>query len=619
MDGADICGETAPHPVNCAIMIPARDRFFLDVEHSALGRAWRDRLDVEGQGRAQVMAQQHGLPDIVARVLAGRGVTPAEARAYLDPTIRALMPDPSTLVDMEATATRLADAVERSETVAIFGDYDVDGACSAALLAGFLEKCGAPFIIHIPDRITEGYGPNVEAIRALAGEGATLLVTVDCGVSSHEPMAEARRLGLDTIVLDHHQAPETLPDALVVNPNRQDDLSGLGQLCAAGVVFMALAATVRVLRQRGWFNAGNPAPDLLEGLDLVALATVADVAPLTGLNRAFVAKGLALMRARGRPGLRALFDAARADGPPRPYHLGFLIGPRINAGGRIGDAALGAKLLLMQDETQAAAIAAELDRLNRERQAIEAETVAVAEAEALASLGLEEKGAAVVVAGEDWHPGVVGLVASRLKEKFRRPAFAIAFPGPIGTGSGRSIAGVDLGRAVRAAVEAGLLVKGGGHAMAAGVTLDRARLGDFRAFLEDKLGAAVERARADSALLIDAALTAGGARPELIAALDKAGPYGSANPEPVFAFPAHRLLDAAVVGGAHVRFRAAAGDNSRLDGIAFRAAGAPLGDMLLQGRGESLHLAGQLALDHYGGRERVQFRLIDAARPGQRR
>jgi single-stranded-DNA-specific exonuclease len=589
-------------------MIPARDRFFLDVERSALGRPWRDRLDVEGQGRAQAIAQQHGLPDILARVLAGRGVAPAEARAYLDPTLRALMPDPSTLVDMEAAATRLADAVARGETVAIFGDYDVDGACSAALLAGFLEKCGAPFIIHIPDRITEGYGPNVEAIRALAGEGATLLVTVDCGVSSHEPMAEARRLGLDAIVLDHHQAPETLPEAIVVNPNRQDDLSGLGQLCAAGVVLMALVATTRTLRRRGWFNPENPAPDLLEGLDLVALATVADVAPLTGLNRAFVAKGLALMRARGRPGLRALFDAARADGPPRPYHLGFLIGPRINAGGRIGDAALGARLLLMRDETQAAAIAAELDRLNRERQAIEAETVAVAEAEALASL-----------AGEDWHPGVVGLVASRLKEKFQRPAFAIAFPGPIGTGSGRSIAGVDLGRAVRAAVEAGLLVKGGGHAMAAGVTIERARLGDFRAFLEDKLGAAVERARADAALLIDAALTAGGARPELIAALDKAGPYGSANPEPVFAFPAHRILDAAVVGGAHVRFRAAAGDNARLDGIAFRAAGAPLGDLLLQGRGESLHLAGQLALDHYGGRERVQFRLLDAARPGQRR
>lgn len=601
-------------------MIPAHDRrYFLDVEHSALGRPWRDRLDAEGQGRALAIGQLHGLPDILARVLAGRGVAPDQAPAFLDPTLRALMPEPYALVDMEAAANRLADAVQKGETIAIFGDYDVDGACSSALLGGFLEQCGCPYIIHIPDRITEGYGPNAEAIRVMAAEGASVLVTVDCGTTSHEPLAEARRLGLAAIVLDHHQAPELLPAALVVNPNRQDDLSGLGQLCAAGVVFMALAALTRTLRQRGFFTAARPAPDLLAGLDLVALATVADVAPLTGLNRAFVAKGLAVMRGRARPGLRALFDAAGADGPPRPYHLGFLIGPRINAGGRIGDAALGAKLLLMQDDAEAARIAAELDRLNRERQAIEAETVAVAEAEALASLGLEEKGAAVVVAGDDWHPGVVGLVASRLKEKFQRPAFAIAFNGDIGTGSGRSIVGVDLGRAVRAAVEQGLVVKGGGHAMAAGVTIERARLGDFRAFLEDRLTAAVARARADAALPIDAALTAGGARSELINALEQAGPYGSGNPDPVFAFPAHRITDAAIVGGAHVRLRAASGDGARVDGIAFRSAETPLGRMLLESRGESLHLAGHLALDRWGGRERVQLRLVDAARPARRR
>ena len=600
-------------------MIPTERRYFLDVETSALGRPWRDRLDAAGQGRAQAINQLHGLPIMLARVLAGRGVAPDEAPAFLDPTIRALMPDPDALVDMTAAATRLADAVEQGETIAIFGDYDVDGACSAALLGGFLEQCGVPYIIHIPDRITEGYGPNVEAIRALSAEGAKLLVTVDCGVTSFEPLAEARRLGLDAIVLDHHQAPERLPEAIIVNPNRQDDLSGLGQLCAAGVVFMALAAVSRLLRQRGFFGAARPAPDLLAGLDLVALATVADVAPLTGLNRAFVAKGLAVMRGRGRPGLRALFDAARADGPPRPYHLGFLIGPRINAGGRIGDAALGAKLLLMQDEAEAGRIAGELDHLNRERQVIEAETVAVAEAEALASLGLDETGAVVVVAGRDWHPGVVGLVASRLKEKFQRPAFAIAFPGDVGTGSGRSIPGVDLGRAVRAATEEGLLVKGGGHAMAAGVTIERGRLGEFRAFLEERLAASVARARADAALLVDAALTAGAVRPELVASVEQAGPFGSGNPEPVFAFPAHRILDAGVVGGAHVRFRAAAGDGARLDGIAFRAAENPLGRMVLESRGEPLHLAGQLALDHYGGRERVQFRLADAARPAQRR
>ena len=394
------------------------------------------------------------------------------------------MPDPLSLVDMAPAVERLAKAVQSGETIGIFGDYDVDGATSSALLADFFKACGTPFIIHIPDRIFEGYGPNVEAIAALAASGVTCLVTVDCGTMSHGPLAEAKGLGLDAIVIDHHQAPEQLPDAIVVNPNRLDDLSGLGQLCAAGVAFMLLVALKRVLRDRGFWTRTRLEPDLLMGLDLVALATVADVAPLTGLNRAFVTKGLAVMRARGRAGLRALFDCAGMDGPPRPYHLGFVIGPRINAGGRIGDAALGAKLLTLTDEAEARRIAEELDRLNRERQVLEAATLEAAEAEALGLLGLEEKGAAIVTASAGWHPGIVGLVASRLKEKYRRPAFAIAFDGETGTGSGRSIAGIDLGRVVRAAVEAGVLVKGGGHAMAAGLTITQDRLADFRTFLE---------------------------------------------------------------------------------------------------------------------------------------
>jgi single-stranded-DNA-specific exonuclease len=593
-------------------------RLFLGVEHSALGRPWRDRLDLEAQGHAQAIAQLHGHPDLLARVLAGRGVHADDCEAFLDPTIRALMPDPNVLVAMEALVARLVATIEKGDTVAIFGDYDVDGACSSALLATFLQACGCPFIIHIPDRLFEGYGPNVEAIRALAAAGAKLLVTVDCGTTSFEPIAEAQKLGLDTLVIDHHQAPEELPPAYaIVNPNRLDDLSGLGHLCAAGVVYMVIVALNRALRQRGFWNAQRPAPDLLAELDLVALATIADVVALKGLNRAFVAKGLAVMRARGRPGLRHLFDVARADGPPRPYHLGFLIGPRINAGGRIGDAALGAKLLMMRDEDEASRIAVELDRLNTERQTIEIATLAEAEAEAMASMGREEQGACVVTAGDGWHPGIVGLVAARLKEKFRRPAFAIAMNGAMGTGSARSIPGVDLGRVVRAAVDEGLLVKGGGHAMAAGLTIARDKLVDFRAYLEERLGEIVARARANDSLSIDAAVTAAGATPDLMRMLEQAGPFGQGNPEPVFVLPAHRIARATPVGKGHIKVRAVAGDGSGIDAIAFRAAESPLGQALQKGVGNAVHLAGTLSLDRWGGSERVQMRIVDVATPLQ--
>jgi single-stranded-DNA-specific exonuclease len=438
---------------------------------------------------------------------------------------------------------------------------------------------------------------------------------------SHAPLAEAARVGLDPIVLDHHQAPEVLPEAIVVNPNRQDDLSGLGYLCAAGVVFMTLVAVQRRLsRQRGFFSASRQMPDLLAGLDLVALATVADVAPLTGLNRAFVAKGLALMRARGRPGLRILGDIAGLAGPPTPYHLGFLIGPRINAGGRIGDAALGARLLSLTDLVEARRIAEALDRLNRERQELERATLDEAEAQALAGLAMESS-AVIVTAGDGWHPGIAGLVASRLKEKFRRPAFAIAFDANgMGTGSGRSIPGVDLGRVVRAAAEAGILVRGGGHTMAAGITVARERLRDFKCFLEENLAAPVAAARAGEALLIDAALTAAGANPGLVAGLARGGPYGAGNPEPVFALPAHRLVDVAEVGNGHVRLQAVEGDGAKIDGIAFRAASEPIGRALHAARGGLIHLAGTLTNDGFGGRNRVQLRLLDmalAAGPGQ--
>jgi len=590
-------------------------RIFLGVEQSATGRVWRDRLDERGNLRALSIVQRHGLPELLARIVAGRGIEPDDVEAYLDPTIKRLMPDPSTLTAMDAAAARLADAIVRHEPVAIFGDYDVDGATSSAVLALFLRHAGIEPLIYIPDRIFEGYGPNVAAIRSLAERGTKLLVTVDCGTTSDEPLAEAARLGLEAIVIDHHQADERLPPAIaVVNPNRLDDVSRLGHLAAVGVTFMVLVAANRELRRRGFWNAAQPEPDLLDLAHLVALGTVADVVPLKGLNRAFVAKGLIAMRRREHAGLTALMDVARLGGPPEPWHLGFMIGPRINAGGRIGRADLGARLLMTEDPVEAATMAAELDHLNRERQAIELATLAQAEGEAMAALGIEEKGAVVVTAAAGWHPGVVGLVAARLKERFGRPAFAIALePGGTGTGSGRSIPGVDLGRAVRHAVAQGLLIKGGGHAMAAGVTLRREALGAFRAYLEETLADAVAAARREDALLIDGAVSAAGVNLELLATLDRAGPFGAGNAEPIIALPGHAVAYAEIVGQTHVRVRLRAGDGAFVNAIAFRAAGQKLGDALLNNRGQSLHVAGCLSVDRYQGEARVQMRIIDAA------
>jgi single-stranded-DNA-specific exonuclease len=599
-------------------MSPPLPRAFLGVTRSVLGRPWRDRLDAAGLGRAEALSQIEGVPDILARLLAGRGVEANEAAGFLEPKLRDLLPDPATLIDMEAAAARLAQAAIRKEKVAIFGDYDVDGACSAALLAGFLTEAGAKPRIHIPDRLIEGYGPNSEAIGMLAAEGATLLVTVDCGTTSHEPLAEARRLGLDVVVLDHHQAPELLPPVeALVNPNRQDDLSGLGHLCAAGVVFLALVATSRALRRQGFWAQRGSEPDLLAALDVVALATVADVVPLRGLNRAFVRQGLAMLRGRTRPGLAALMDVAGLDGPVQAWHLGFLLGPRINAGGRIGDAALGARLLLTADEIEARMIAGELNRLNQERQEIERQAVLEATAEAEHALMHAPDQAVLLAASADWHPGIVGLVAARLKERFRRPAFALALNGEGGaTGSGRSVAGVDLGRAVRAAVEAGLAVKGGGHAMAAGITLTAGQSTAFHAFLVQRLAADVGAASEGEALLVDAALSAGGANPRLLAEIDKAGPFGAGSPEPVFVFPSHRLTDAVEIGsGGHVRIKLKSGDGASIGGIAFRVAQEPLGRALLAARGEVIHLAATLTLNRWGGTEAAELRVLDLAKP----
>jgi single-stranded-DNA-specific exonuclease len=591
------------------------DRNFLGVERSLTGRAWRERLDERGSARALAIAQRYGIDELLARVLAGRNVEVDQVDSFLDPTIKRLMPDPYTLTNMEAAATRIADAITKAESVAIFGDYDVDGATASALLSRYFRHCGLDPIVHIPDRIFEGYGPNIEAIRSFAERGVKLLITVDCGVTSLEPLAEAKRLDIEAVVIDHHQGDEKLPEAIaVVDPNRADDLSGLGHLAAVGLVFLTLVAVARELRRRDFWSELRPEPDLLSLLHLVALGTVADVVPLHGLNRAFVAKGLIALRRREHPGPTALMDVARLNGPPEPWHLGFVLGPRINAGGRIGRADLGVRLLLEEDPGEAARIAAELDRLNRERQQIEQATLTQAEAEALAALGLEEKGAVIVTAAEGWHPGVVGLVAARLKERFGRPAFAIALePGGTGTGSGRSIAGVDLGRAVRRAVQEGLLVKGGGHAMAAGVTLKKDLLGNFRAFMEETLEGAVESARRDSALLFDGAVSAGAFNFSLADLLGRAGPFGAGNPEPLLALPAHTLVYADPVGDGHIRTRFRSGDGKFVNVIAFRAVGRPLGKTLLENRGQALHVAGHIAVDRWQGEERVQLRLVDVA------
>jgi single-stranded-DNA-specific exonuclease len=592
---------------------------FLGVAHSLTGKLWRDRLDARGAARALAIAQRYQLPEMLARVLAGRDVEIDAVEEYLDPTIRNLLPDPHTVTEMDVAAKRIADAAVRNEKVAIFGDYDVDGATSAALLAWHLRHCGLDPLIHIPDRIFEGYGPNVEAVRLLAAKGATLLVTVDCGSTSAEPLAEARRLGMSVVVIDHHQCGDELPqvDALV-NPNRPDDISGLGHLAAVGLVLVTLVAVNRELRNRGFWTSEMPEPDLLGMLHHVALGTVADVAPLVGLNRAFVVKGLIAMRRRDHVGHTALMDVSRLNGPPEAWHLGFMLGPRINAGGRIGRADLGVRFLLEGDVSEAARMAAELDRLNNERRVIEQMAEAQAEAEAIASLGIEDKASVIVTASEGWHPGIVGLVASRLREKFARPAFAIALePGGIGTGSGRSIGGVDLGKAVGQAVHDGVLLKGGGHAMAAGVTLRKEKLAEFRAYMENALAREVAQSRHVNEIFLDGAVSARGVTTELAATLNRAGPFGSGNPEPVIALPSHQLVYADEVGQAHLRVRFKSGDGAVVNGIAFRSLGQKLGNALTANRGQNLHVAASLALDRWQGAERVQLRVLDAALPDQ--
>ncbi|WP_292281105.1 single-stranded-DNA-specific exonuclease RecJ, partial [Mesorhizobium sp.] len=493
----------------------------------------------------------------------------------------------------EKAASRLADAIVAREKVAIFGDYDVDGAASSALLKRFLTHFSVPSEIYIPDRIFEGYGPNPEAMRELISRGAKLIVTVDCGTNSATSIEAAREAGADVVVLDHHQVGGPLPPAAaVVNPNREDDLSGQGHLCAAGVVFLCLVQTAKLLRER----LPDAAPvDLLSMLDLVALATVCDVVPLTGVNRAFIVKGLQVLRQQKNEGLAALARDTRI-------------------GGRIGDAALGSRLLATDDPVEAASIAETLDRLNQERQQMEQEMLAQARAEADAELAGGNGPAVIVTASNSWHPGIVGLIASRLKDYARRPAFAIAFNSTgIGTGSGRSVTGFDLGRLVREAAAAGLIVKGGGHAMAAGITVERAKLGELRAFFEERAAADVFRLQNEESLAIDGALAAEGATIALLDALEKAGPFGAGHIAPVFVLPRHRLADARAIGTNHIRVDLQSQSGGNIQAIAFRAVDTALGEFLFKNRGRTVHIAGSLSGNYWNGNRTVQFRISDAA------
>ncbi len=584
----------------------------LGVERSLLGRRWRARLADSMTGLA--LAQAIEVPEPVGRVLAARGVAADDAPDYLEPTLRRLLPDPLHLRDMERAVVRLAAALEAGETIAVFGDYDVDGATSAALLSRFLGALGAAPVIYIPDRLREGYGPNGAAMRQLAAQDVKVVITVDCGISAFDALEDAADTGLDVIVVDHHLAEARLPRACaVIDPNRLDDESPHTQLAAVGVAFLLVVALNRHLREAGRYGT-HAEPDLLQWLDLVALGTVCDVVPLTGVNRALVRQGLTVMHRRRNTGLSALGDVAGLEEPPGVYHLGFILGPRVNAGGRVGESSLGARLLSTEDEGEAAEIARRLDALNRERQAIEAAVLEAAiEQVESAPEGARANAPLVLAHDERWHAGVIGIVASRLRERYGRPAVVVAWEDGVGKASCRSVPGVDIGAAITAARQAGHLVNGGGHPMAAGFTVERDRLEVLTAFLHERLAAAVDAQAGAPGLGLDGALGVEGATADLLEMLEAAGPYGAGNPEPRFAIAGARVLRADIVGRGHVRCQLAGRSGKRLKGIAFRAADNALGHALLAGTGAAFHLAGRLRLDRRRGARAVELHIDDGA------
>jgi single-stranded-DNA-specific exonuclease len=582
------------------------------IERSLGGRSWRWR-----GGNMDIGAQGFGLEeDLVTQLLLSRGVGRDDLKRHRNPTLRSFLPDPSEFRDMDVAAERLVQAVLTGEAVTIYGDYDVDGATSAALLVRLLRMLGHEARYYIPDRLLEGYGPSGEALVRIAGEGSSLIVTVDCGAMAHEALGMAHAAGVDVIVVDHHKCSSVLPKTVaLVNPNRLDESdigAAHGHLAAVGVAFLLAIATIRCLRQRGWFE-GKAEPDLMGLLDLVALGTVADVAALHGLNRAFVAQGLKVMARRENIGMGALIDASRLSRAPSCSDLGFALGPRINAGGRVGEATLGVRLLTTEDADEARLIAGQLSTLNEERRAIEAEVQEAAEAQ----LDRQHNRAVLVVAGQGWHPGVIGIVAGRIKEKTGKPTLVIALDADQdgnGKGSGRSIAGVDLGAAIIAGCENGLLLAGGGHAMAAGLTIAPDQLDPLRDWLDAQLGSTVIAAMANQSMLLDLAIAPGGLTPELVAALESAGPYGMGWPGPRIVVGPVRLIKADIVGNDHLRLIAGGQDGRSFKAIAFRAAQSEMGQALLHGaQGRKLWLAGRARIDDWGSRPAAELHLDDAA------
>ena len=593
---------------------------FLGVERSVTGKFWRQRASDERMALA--IAQRLQVPEPVGRLLASRGQTLDTAESFLNPRLRDLLPDPSNFRDMDAAVERVGGAIERGEKIAIFGDYDVDGATSAALLSRFLHAAGAqPVRLYVPDRGIEGYGPNAPALLKLKSEGAGLVITVDCGVTAFAPLQAAKEAGLDVVVVDHHVAEPHLPMAsAIVNPNRLDETAGHGQMAAVGVAFLLAVAVNRHLRAKGWYASGPTGggrlePDMMQWLDIVALGTVCDVVPLTGVNRALVTQGLKVLAQRRNPGLRALAESAGINERAGAYHLGFLLGPRINAGGRVGRSDLGARLLSTDDPGEAKSLAQELEAHNAERRDIEARVLE--EAIRLADAEAAKRPHFIFVAAEGWHGGVIGIVAGRLRERYERPVCVVALENGAGKGSGRSSGGFHLGNAVIAARESGIIAKGGGHAMAAGFEVAPDRLDDLKEFIDARIGHHFNGVPPRAVLDLDGSLQPRGASPDFALMLDRLAPYGAGNAEPRFVLPNVRVTFADLAGGKHVRVVLEGSDGTRLKGIAFRSAENALGRLLLQGRNAGpLHVAGHLRVDSWQGQERVQITIEDAAPVG---
>lgn len=586
----------------------------LDVARSVLDKKWM--FTPTDERLAIAMAQAYGLPVIVTRLLSARGIGMEGVAGFMNPTLRDQMPDPYVLRDMDRAAARIADAIEKGESVAVFGDYDVDGATSSALLKRFFNALGLPLAVYIPDRIKEGYGPNPAALQTLRDQGADLLVTVDCGITAYDAIAAGTAAGLDIVILDHHRAEPALPDAhAVVNPNRIDDDSGLGHMAAVGVTFLAIVAVNRLLRQRGFYNDKKPEPRILQWLDIVALGTVCDVVPLTGINRAFVAQGLKVMAMRQNAGLVALGDVAGVAQEPGAFHAGFVFGPRVNAGGRVGEAALGWRLLSTDDPLEAGVLARKLHEYNSERKAIEDAVLAEA-LEMVAARGANNSDNVIMVAGEGWHPGVIGIVAARLKEKYNRPACVVAFDDHgIGKASGRSAGSIDLGAAIIAAKQNEILIAGGGHKMAAGFTVARARFDELTDFVNAHVAAQLDGAPVQPELRVDHVLSVSSLTIDMAKKIASLGPYGAGHAEPRFVLSAVKIIKPTVVGEKHVScfIQDTAGGGS-VKAIAFRAMDSALGEVLLKSGGAPLHLAGHVTVNSWQGRESVNFQIVDAAR-----